>query len=314
MPSPSGKLTWELAFSQRFNRIFDRLLAALPFLLDPLRMKAVAIETTTGCTRKCAYCPPHSAADIPPLLMKRGTYLSILASLSRNNFSGSVYFNLYGESLLDDRLEDWLGLARAALPWAKLAIFTNGDLLTAARYLALKKSGMDYMALSQHSEQLSARLVGTLEALARDHPGLYNIKLTDYHRLYYAESNRLGVLNNKGGLADVKRRPPPRCRDVESAAVDCLGNVLLCCNDCTSSYVFGNAGETDLFRIWNSPSFTAARRLAQRGKKPFEICRRCMGGEGLSVEMPRAKAKRLPAAFSDMPGTGAAPAPERDKP
>jgi hypothetical protein len=121
----------------------------------------------------------------------------------------------------------------------------------------------------------------------------------DYHSLYYAERNSTNLMNNKGGMVDVSRKPLAHCRDVQSAAIDCLGNVLLCCNDCTSSYIFGNVGEKDFYAIWNDPAFVAVRLRIMRGKWPFEICRKCAGGAGLSTIRPPGKATRLAPAFHD---------------
>jgi MoaA/NifB/PqqE/SkfB family radical SAM enzyme len=243
---------------------------------------------------------------MPRLFMERRVLEEVLKSLTSRSFGGWIYFNLYGESLLDPKLEEWLTLFKGGLPGARLAVFTNGDELTVRRYLDLKQAGMDELSVSVHSPGLSAPLAATLEELRRDHPGLYTVSVTDYHALYGGGENRLGVLNNKGGLADVKRRPPLRCRDIESAAVDCLGNVLLCCNDCTSSYIFGNAAQKNLCDIWNDPLFTAVRRSIMRGGKPFDICKRCMGPGGRTVEIPAGAAPRLPKAFTDLePGLSA---------
>lgn len=299
MATPEETYLRNLRLSQVFKGLVDRLQAALPLLLDPLRLPGVELETTTSCTRRCEYCPPHASGRMPRLLMSRETYDAVLASLRKVSFKGWISFNLYGESLLDDRLEEWLSLAAKALPGSRLAVFTNGDRLTRDRYLSLKKAGMGPLLVSLHSG-MSEKLSGTLAALKRDHPDLYSVTVTDYGRLYEGGRNPLGILNNKGGLAPVTRNTPGRCRDVEAAAVDCFGNVLLCCNDCTASYVFGNVLEKDLLDIWSDPVFAAARLAIMRGKTPFEICRRCMGPDGKTLEIPPGDARRLPQAFHDL--------------
>lgn len=298
MPS-TRKLTWEMRLNHLCMRARDGLMTLFPFLLDPYPVRAVAFETTTECTRKCAYCPPHSSLAIPPLRMPAGIFRRVIGSLAGRGFGGNVFFNLYGESLADERLEAWIAEARAKLPSATLIVFTNGDLLTAERFLSLKKAGMDTMVLSQHSAELRPELAAALETLKSGYPELYCVTVIDYHGQYYG-GRGIGLLNNKGGLADVRRRPYRHCCDVESAAIDCLGNVLLCNNDCTSSYVFGNVSEKDFHRIWEDPLFAGVRRRIMRGERVFEICRRCMSAEGLTTAAPRGKAARLPKAFHDM--------------
>jgi 2-deoxy-scyllo-inosamine dehydrogenase (SAM-dependent) len=288
-----------LRLNHWFMRARDRAAGLFPFLLRTGAIRAVAIETTTECTRKCSYCPPHHSLAIPPLRMEPGLYAKILASLAAHNYAGGIFFNLYGESLRDDRLEAWVRDARSRLPAAELTVFTNGDLLTYDRYLSLKEAGMDMLVVSLHSEGGRGPLLGTLERLRRDKPELYTVRVMDYYRLYHTEGNRLSLLNNKGGLTDVKRRPFRRCYEAENTAIDCLGNVLLCCNDCTASYVFGNVAERDLYDIWNAPAFAFIRNSLLRGQWPFEICRKCMSAGGLCTALPAGAAARLPAAFTD---------------
>jgi len=237
--------------------------------------------------------------DIPRLTMPHEIFSRVTASLSRRGFGGNIFFNLYGESLADERLEAWIAEARAKLPSATMIVFTNGDLLTAARFLSLRKAGMDTMVLSQHSAELRPELSALLETLKREHPSLYCITVIDYYSQYYSPRGGVGLLNNKGGLAEVRRRPYAHCCDVEAAAIDCLGNVLLCNNDCTSSYVFGNVARKDFYRIWEDPLFASVRLKIMRGEWLFEICRKCMSPTGQTTAVPRGKAERLPPAFHD---------------
>jgi hypothetical protein len=267
--------------------------------LDARPLRMVALETTTECTRRCAYCPPHSGLEIPRLRMSEEVYRRVLASLAARAYSGDIFFSLYGDSLCDDRLEAWLAQARAKLPKARLLVFTNGDLLTRERYLSLKAAGMDMMPLSLHDKVMRQELQTTLDGLKRDFPSGYCVGEVDYYSQFYGPVGDVGLLNNKGGLADVRRRPFGSCCDVESAAVDCLGNVLLCNNDCTSSCVLGSVLRRDLFEIWEDPAFVSARLRIMRGEWLFEICRRCMSPAGRVTAAPAGAAVRLPPAFTD---------------
>lgn len=292
----------------RLNGFFLRLRtswrAAFPFLVRPGPLKMVALETTTECTRNCAYCPPHSVMAVPKLRMSREIFDRVINSLAARKFAGDIFFSLYGDSLCDDRLESLLAGARAAVPSARLVVFTNGDLLTADRFLALKRAGMGVMFISVHDPEMRPELRATLAALRRDHPELYCVTPVDYYVQYYGRDGDVALLNNKGGLADVRRRPLRSCCDVESAAVDCLGNVLLCNNDATSSYVFGNLLEKDFFSIWENPAFAAARLKIMRGEWVYEICRRCMSAAGRTTPVPSGTDQRLPPAFPGFRGAG----------
>jgi len=294
-----GRLTWELELGYRLRRLADPLARRLLRWMYSPGLNLVTLETTTSCTRKCVYCPPHYNLDIPPLAMEWETYRRVVDSLAANAYRGNIAFNLYGDSLLDEKLEDRIRYAAEKSPLLHPIVYTNGDKLTVERFLGLKEAGMDLMMLSQHSPELGGELRQTLETLKRDHPGLYDLHILDIHKFYHEDGNRLGFLNNRGGLADVKRKPISLCRDLECAAIDCLGNVILCCQDCTSSYVFGNVLERDFWQIWNDPAFAAVRARIRKGEWLFEICRKCAGGEGLSTAKPEGKARRLAPAFHD---------------
>ena len=296
---PAKQYPWVMRLNHLALRLRSAYRAFLPFRLDPRRITTVALETTTECTRKCAYCPPHHAMAVPKLKMAPEIFRSILASLAAHDYAGSIFFSLYGESLADDRLEAWLAEARGKVPGARLVVFTNGDLLTVERYLSLKKAGMDVLSVSLHSREPGAALLRTLGTLQNEHPGLYCVGVIDYYSQYYDRGGGVGLLNNKGGMADVRRRPFSSCCDIDSSAIDCFGNVLLCNNDCTSSYVFGNVREKDFYAIWTDPAFVSARLKIMRGEWLFEICRKCMDRRGLTTPIPSGKAARLPPAFND---------------
>ena len=294
-----GRITWELELGRWLDRVKDAVGKVLPPRQRSPDLKMVVLEVSTECNRKCVYCPPHYSLGIPPLKMDWELFRGIIDSLAKNSFGGRLGFGIYGESLLDDKLEDRLSYAAARLPASLPTVYTNGDRLTVGRYLGLRKAGMAVMIISQHSPELSGALLETLKAIKRDYPEQYCVRVIDYHELYSAGRNKLGIMNNRGGLAEVKRKPPSRCRELDYPAIDCLGNVLLCCQDCTASYVFGNAGERDFFEIWNDPAFVEARRRIRSGEWLFEICRNCMSGKGLCKEKPRGHAPRLAPAFHD---------------
>ena len=295
-----GKVVWGLRFAYWGTRLLEPIFNLLPSWLYSPRLYLVAVETTTECTRKCVYCPPHYSLDIPSLRMEWETYRRLVDSLAAKGYRGFLAFNLYGESLLDDRLEAWISHAASRVPAAALVVFTNGDRLTVDRFLSLRKAGMRTLVLSQHSRELDGAVLETLKTLKRDHPDQYCVKLYDYYALYHSEGNKLGVLNNRGGLSEVRRKPLLRCHEVQYAAIDCHGNVLLCCNDCTSSYKFGNVAERDFYLIWNDPAFVSVRRRIMRGQWLFEICRKCMSDKGLCTAKPGGKAARLAPAFHDL--------------
>jgi len=78
-------------------------------------------------------------------LMTEDTFYKIIDSVRdyKESFDGIVAPHLYGEPLLDQRLEKFIEYSKTRLPRAKIHLYTNGETLTVERYLALKYAGTD---------------------------------------------------------------------------------------------------------------------------------------------------------------------------
>ncbi len=171
---------------------------------------------------------------------------------------------------MDARIVDLIGYARNNVPRATITLFTNGDLLTAEKYLALKHAGVDMFCISQHSEHPSQAVLHTLDFIKENHPGLLTVEYID---IFKSDDK-----TNKGGLVDVKPKRRSSCFKLSSQLVfDYAGNAVLCCDDYNSSIVFGNINDKDIYEIWNDKNYRRIRNLIQCGFWPYDICRKCVG-------------------------------------
>lgn len=241
-----------------------------------LTLEAVEIETTTVCNRKCPYCPNYTIGR-PAIKMDDNIFYTIIDSLRRGNFKGRISPHFFGEPLTDDRLEVFIKHIRSNLPTAHIKLFTNGDLLTIDRYLELKNAGVDIFRISQHSQEPSEAMAGTLAYVKRSGVGLGAIEYINYHDMYYRGNNSDSYLENRGGLVNVKPSKKTRCAYVRQMTIDYKGNVILCCNDYNSSIVFGNVMKRDLFEIWHDKNYVKIRKTISKGNWMFDICKRCVG-------------------------------------
>ncbi|MBI3794478.1 MAG: radical SAM/SPASM domain-containing protein [Nitrospinae bacterium] len=241
--------------------------------LQPVRPpNAVEIETDSHCNRKCVYCPNFTVGR-PEEKMPDALYYKIIDSLAKWGFAGRLSPHFYGEPLADDRLAGFMKYAREKLPRAQIIVYTNGDFLTVEKYYALLDAGVDSFRISQHSPTLPKVPSETLEHVKKHTPELFNVAMVDFYALYQKKDE--GMLNNRGGLIDIKRKRSPSCYYVANMTIDCKGDVLLCCNDYAGEVSFGNAGEREVRDIWRSSKYVNARAKAASGIWDYDLCKRC---------------------------------------
>ncbi len=227
------------------------------------------VETNTDCNRTCKICP-CSLSPRPCGHMKMEQYETLLEQLSEMNFRGRLSPVFYNEPLLDERLPDLMRIAKAVLPEARLTLYTNGSLLTGGLVTTLLDSGLDGFMISQYEENLPR---DDLSGLFSELPPSIKKKIR-----YRVLSDDL-PLSTRGGLVEVRR--PIRKRFCFQASTDAIidyqGNVVLCCNDFNTEYIFGNIEDRHILDIWNRPEFKKVRKQLRRGDFREEICKACSG-------------------------------------
>jgi len=82
--------------------------------------------------------------------MKPAVWQKLLSGLAEVDFAHAMVLNSYNEPLFDRDILDRIAEARAALPKARLMVYTNGDYLTPGYVDELAAVGLDYMHVSIH--------------------------------------------------------------------------------------------------------------------------------------------------------------------
>ena len=240
-------------------------------------LKNIQIETTSICNLRCEYCP-NSTVGRDNAFMEAETYYKIIDSLKEYipDYSGTLAPHFYGEPLIDKRLEQFIAYTRKILPSAVIEVYTNGELLTIDRYLALKTAGVDLFRISQHTELPSTVVETTLTYIQQNHPEIFSI---DY-KVYRDEKFKM----NRGGLVTTEQVPLELMRTVTGCSMahrvltfDFKGNALLCCNDYLAQHVFGNIRSNSIEEIWEGMGYQRVRNLLMFGYLPFEMCKVCSG-------------------------------------
>jgi MoaA/NifB/PqqE/SkfB family radical SAM enzyme len=245
-------------------------------------LQIVSIETTSICNLNCHYCP-NSTVGRDKEFMKDSTFYKIVDSLKEydNNYTGEIYPHLYGEPLLDKRLELFVMYVKKQHPLSIVKIYTNGELLSIERYYSLKKAGVGQFIISQHTDKPSDNI-----------SKLYNYTINNSipaDDIVYNEMYKQKILFNRGGLVDTE----PYTVNHLSRMVNCIGahnqmtfdykgNAVLCCQDYLSKHTYGNIDKQSISDIWNNSVYMRIRNLILYGFLPLKMCRICMYGEDRS--------------------------------
>jgi len=106
------------------------------FDLDVTAISSVSIETTTVCNLRCSYCPHSTIHAKPPEYMPEEIFYRIVDSFKEYlpDYAGEIIPSMYGEPLLDKRLETFVAYIRRQFPKSVINLFTNGHYLTIERY------------------------------------------------------------------------------------------------------------------------------------------------------------------------------------
>lgn len=131
-------------------------------LTDPARQRElfaqtvgrVEVETHSYCNRRCDYCPNVVGDRLGPnVRIKPAIWEKLLRDLAEVGYSRFLVLNSYNEPLYDRAILDRIAEAHAALPRARIMIYTNGDYLTPSYVDDLAAAGLDYMHVSIHLKQ-----------------------------------------------------------------------------------------------------------------------------------------------------------------
>lgn len=97
-----------------------------------LNHRIVEIEPTTNCTRNCTFCRPSllkEDRERPPYLSLEN-HSSFIRQLREHKYAEWVVYCGHGEPLMHPAIESFIAEAKEQLPQAKVALATNGDLIT----------------------------------------------------------------------------------------------------------------------------------------------------------------------------------------
>ncbi|MGD9346547.1 MAG: SPASM domain-containing protein [Candidatus Aminicenantes bacterium] len=235
----------------------------------------VAIEINAHCNRKCVYCPNHNydRTGGQQGFLDESLFQAIIDDLAMHGYYRSIYYHIYNEPLLDERLPEFIAYTRERLPEATIDIYTNGDFLDIGVYHTLIQRGADRFVISLHGEKPSPNLRDTLRHLPPKEKTA-TLMIMDTFRDYKAKKN--GFFNRGGAIiTHRKQRRSQFCPFVLDCNINFKGDVILCCNDFFGDYIFGNVKNRPLSEIWFDKEYINLRNRVTFGDREFKLCKRC---------------------------------------
>lgn len=211
-------------------------------------MKAIQIETISGCNRSCTWCPVKKRQH---LKMDLKVYKNIVDQLK--DFEGRISPYLMNEPTLDDRLLDLVDIETKA----QVFINTNGT--------------------GENAEKMIPELIKKIDVQIN----CYDKKTYDKWKhlkeaVYFDEEKRKGFYNRAGNV-NIQGEPKRMCkRPFEQMYIDYRGKALLCCSDYNREVIMGDTTKDSLEDIFNNDKYKRYRKLHKQGKRnQLKLCKNC---------------------------------------
>jgi hypothetical protein len=265
-------------------------------------VQRVEIETHSYCNRRCSYCPNVTGDRLGENIhMALPTWRLVLDNLAEVGFAKNFILNSYNEPLADRAILARLREARAALPGARLMIYTNGDYLDPGYIADLAEAGLNALHISIHmrkddrySDLYAVNRMLEVAVRIGIAAKITTVRANEFvvarvpHATMEIEMRGINFTKHgtdRGGLiADIKPPAPRRAPCFFPFAhfhIGFSGNVVPCCHirsDRTehAPYRIGNLAEYgSIFQAFTSATAAAWRRElvgSQPKRAPCDTC------------------------------------------
>jgi uncharacterized Fe-S cluster-containing radical SAM superfamily protein len=272
---------------------FDLVLSRFP--------NTVRIETTNACNAKCVICP-HREMQRTVCRMDDALYEKIIDECSAYN-CGNVHLHNFGEPLLDKDLAKRVRYAKQK-GIKRIAIFSNGSLLTADKANELVDAGLDQIKVSfdgatkEEFERIRPPLkfdtiIKNIKELVRIRDlkkSPLKIKVACCSTSDKDETIRslencvdgfsFGKIHNwtDSGIDHAEKSAirKPCSRVWQTFTVLSNGKAALCCLDYEGQVILGDVNITPIFEIWKNKSYKKIRLLHKTAQQDqIIICKSC---------------------------------------
>lgn len=272
----------------------------------------IIIETTNFCNAKCIMCP-HTSMKRSQKIMDDKTFNKIITQLETEKINPQAFIlNGFGEPLIDPQIIDRIKIIKNKFPNSKVKFYSNLNLATKKIINGLVKSNLDEINISlngynsqnyqkvmkidylktinnlksliktkkENNSQLKIRLSMTLvkhneksatkfiKKWAKIVDSVSVNKVHNYNNSVKDSSNKFKINFQKTAFP---------CKYIwDTITFDVKGEVVLCCLDYESKYIFGKIETTPILKSFYSSKLEAIRNKHLSSQlKDIEICRHC---------------------------------------
>jgi hypothetical protein len=250
----------------------------------------VEVETSRRCNRTCVWCPnaEHDARRVQQL-MDWDLFRRVVDELGRLDYGGWLAFHNYNEPLLNRRILDEIGYVREAVPAARPAIYSNGDVLDYALFHRLVTAGVGYIRVTRYPRRADTppsydtiktwlRRTGLVDEYGWQYTpvrqGLAAVLDTGRWKAEVISPGIAGAYNNRGGVVTTlpmltMPRVEPCLMTATSAVIDYRGRMKMCCcvypeAPAHAGYVVGDLHTASFTQLWDSARMNAYRAAHAR--------------------------------------------------
>lgn len=239
-----------------------------------------------NCNRDCGFCPVSDTSFYKKTkdAMSVELYEKIINDLSDIDYKGKILYSAFCEPLLHKKIDELIAISKRILPWCRVEIVTNGDLLTAKKLKSLFEAGLDTISISMydgaHQIQYFTNMMSEL-SLSDEQVVL--------RRRYFDGQNYGITISNRAGLVDSNQyRDASEKKVIElplkencyypfyMTLIDYNGDMLLCPHDWRKTTAIGNLANEHIWKLWSSnKKLESIREMLSKDNRSFVPCGTC---------------------------------------
>ena len=238
------------------------------------KIQLIQIETHNRCNNDCNFCPVSVGNDKRIYKkMSEELFNKIINNLSKIDYRGQISLFDNNEPFLDNRINNFIKIAKEKLPNAFHYIMTNGLVLTLDKYKEACKY-LDIFLIDNYNND------GELNPNTKI---IYDFCLKNQEYLnktiiFMRSKNE--ILSSRAGNA------PNRQNTLKIIDYICPmpfyqfhirpdGKISLCCNDAWGEMTLGDLSKNTIQKIWNSRKYKKIRKQILKGRENIKICKYC---------------------------------------
>nr|WP_321513227.1 SPASM domain-containing protein [uncultured Pseudodesulfovibrio sp.] len=229
----------------------------------------IKIQTNYTCTRQCRFCHYGQESKPTPQVMPTEVFKSIIDSLARIDYAGSVGIFEINEPFSEKRIVEFHVLARKKLPKCWLYLASNGDLIKKGIVEELFENGLNILYLNSYDEKAVPRNLEFINSLKPEHQAMTHHMNRTYQDDWESRAGNIGQY-----FKGFTNNP---CDIVYNLCyIKPSGTVHPCVNDFHDKVILGNVNDIDLMEIWHGQKMSQLRQHLNEGNRNCNnLCSQC---------------------------------------